>query len=64
MRLYAQEHCITLGVSAWFESILCLVSTMVNWHRVWCWINCHGNMVRLTLVGVDGGLVGMGHCPN
>ena len=27
-------------------------------------INCRGDMVRLTLVGVDGGLGGMRHCPN
>ena len=27
-------------------------------------INCRGDMVRSTLVGVDGGLSGMGHRPN
>ena len=64
MHLYAQEHCMTLGVSAWFWSILDLVLTMVNWHRVWCSINFHGNMVRSTLVGVDGGLDNMGHLPS
>ena len=63
MHLYAQEHPMTLGVSAWFGSIYvsvdfgksapCLVS-----------INCRGDMVRSTLVGVDGGLSGMGHRPN
>ena len=55
---------MTLGVSAWFRSILCLVSTMVNRHRVWCSINCLGDMVRSTLVGVDSGLSSMGLRPN
>ena len=55
---------MTLGVSAWFGSILDLVLTMVNRHRVWCSINCRGDMVRLTLVGVDGGLGSMGHRPS
>ena len=57
MHLYAQEHRMTLGVSAWFGSILDLVLTMVNRHRVWCSINSRGDMVRSTLVGVDGGSV-------
>ena len=61
MHLYAQEHRMTLGVSAWFGSILDLVLTTVNRHCVWCSINCCGDMVRLTLVGVDGGLGSMGH---
>ena len=64
MHLYAQEHHMTLGVSAWFESILDLVLTMVNWHRVWCSINCRRDMVRSTLVGVDCGLGSMGHRPS
>ena len=55
---------MTLGVSAWFGSILDLVLTMVNRHRVWCSINCRGDMVRSTLVGVDGGLGSMGHRPS
>ena len=63
MHLYAQEHRTTLGVSAWFGLILDLVLTMVNQHRVWCSINYRGDMVRLTLVGVDGGLGSMGHRP-
>ena len=56
MHLYAQEHRMKLGVSAWFGSIyvsvdfgksaLCLVS-----------INYHGDMVRSTLVGVDLGFL-------
>ena len=63
MHLHAQEHHMTLGVSAWFRSIYvsvdfgksapCLVS-----------INCRGDMVRSTLVGVDGGLSGIGYRPN
>ena len=62
MHLHAQEQRMTLGVSAWFGSIPsvdfgksapCLVS-----------INFRGDMVRSTLVGVDGGLSGMGHRPN
>ena len=64
MHLYAQEHRMTLGVSAWFGSILDLVLTLVNWHRVWCSINCHGDMERSALVGVDGGLGSMGHRPS
>ena len=64
MHLYAQEHRMTLGVSAWFGSILDLVLTMVNRHRVWCLINCRGDMVRSTLVGVDGGPSSMGHRPS
>ena len=64
MHLYAQEHRMTLGVSAWFGSILDLVLTMVNRYRVWCSINCRGDMVRSALVGVDGGLGSMGHCPS
>ena len=63
MHLYAQEHRMTLGVSAWFGSILDLVLTMVNRHRVWCSINYRGDMVRSTFVGVDGGLGSMGHRP-
>ena len=55
---------MTLGVSAWFGSILFLVSTMVNRHRVWCSINCRGDMVRSTLVGVNGGLGRIGLRPN
>ena len=55
---------MTLSVSAWFGSILDLVLTMVNRHCVWCSINCRGDMVRLTLVGVDGGLGSMGHRPS
>ena len=55
---------MTLGVSAWFGLILDLVLAMVNRHRVWCSINGHGDMVRSTLVGVDGGLGGMGHRPS
>ena len=55
---------MTSGVSAWFGSILDLVLTMVNWHRVWCSINCCGDMVRSTLVGVDGGISSMGHRPS
>ena len=55
---------MTLGVSAWFGSILHLVLTMVNRHYVWCSINCRGNMVRSTLVGVDGGLGNIGHRPS
>ena len=64
MHLYAQEHRMTLGVSAWFGSILDLVLTMVNRHRVWCSINCRGDMVRSTLVGVDSRLGSMGHRPS
>ena len=64
MHLYAQEHRMTLGVSAWFGSVLDLVLTMVNRHRVWCSINCRGDMVRSTLVGVDSRLGSMGHCPS
>ena len=64
MQLYAQEHRMTLGVSTWFGSILDLVLTMVNRHRVWCSINCRGVMVRSTLVGVDGGFGSMGHRPS
>ena len=64
MHLYAQEHRMTLGVSAWFGSILDLVLTMVNRYCVWCSINCLGDMVRSTLVGVDGGLGSMGHYPS
>ena len=55
---------MTLGVSAWFGSIPDLVLTMVNRHRVGCSINCRGDMVRSTLVGVDGGLGNMGHRPS
>ena len=55
---------MTLGVSAWFGLIPDLVLTLVNRHRVWCSINCRGDMVRLTLVGVDGGLGVMGHRPS
>ena len=55
---------MTLGVSACFGSILCLVLTLVNPHRVWCSIGCRGDMVRSTLVGVDGGLGSMGLRPN
>ena len=40
---------MTLGVSAWFGSILCLVLTLVNRHRVWYSIGCRGDMVRSTL---------------
>ena len=40
---------MTSGVSAWFGSILCLVSTMVNRHCVWCSIGYRGDMVRSTL---------------
>ena len=61
MHLYAQEHRMTLGVRSWFGLILDLVLTMVNRHRVWCSLNCRGDMVRSTLVGVDGGLGSMGH---
>ena len=64
MYLYAQEHRMTLGVSAWFGFILYFVLTMVNRHRVWCSINCRGDMVRSTLVGVNGGLGSMGHRPS
>ena len=64
MHLYAQEHRMTLGVSEWFGSILDLVLTMVNRHRVLCSINFRGDMVRSTLVGVDGGLGIMGHHPS
>ena len=64
MPLYAQEHRMTLGVSAWFGLILDLVLTMVNWHCVWCSINCCGDMVRSTLVSVDGGLGSMRHRPS
>ena len=64
MHFHAQEHHMTLGVSAWFRSILDLVLTMVNRHHVWCSINCHGDMVRSTVVGVDGGLGSMGHLPS
>ena len=55
---------MTLGVSAWFGFILYFVLTMVNRHPVWCSINCRGDMVRSTLVGVDGGLGSMGHRPS
>ena len=55
---------MTLSVSAWFGLIPDLVLTLVNRHRVWCSINCRGDMVRLTLVGVDGGLGVMGHRPS
>ena len=61
MHFYAQEHRMTLGVNAWFGSILDLVLPMVNRHRVWCSINCCGDMVRSTLVGVDGGLGSIRH---
>ena len=64
MHLSVQEHRMTLGVSAWFGSILYLVLTMVNWHCVWCSINCRGDMVRSTLVGVNGGLGSTGHRPS
>ena len=64
MHSYAQEHCMTLGVSAWFGSIIDLVLTMVHRRRVWCSINCRGDMVRSKLVGVDGGLCSMGHRPS
>ena len=40
---------MTLGVSAWFGSILCPVLTLVNQHHVWCSIGCRGDMVRSTL---------------
>ena len=30
----------------------------------WCSINCRGDIVRLTLVDVDGGLGSMGHRPS
>ena len=47
-------ECIVCYVSVNFgKSTPCLVS-----------INCLGDMVRSTLVGVDGGLSGMGHRPN
>ena len=55
---------MTLGVSAWFGFILYFVLTIVNQHPVWCSINCRGDMVRSTLVGVDGGLGSMGHRPS
>ena len=63
MHLYAQEHRMKLGVSALFGSILDLVLTMVNRHRVWCSIKLSWDMVRSTLVGVDSGLGSMGQCP-
>ena len=64
MHLYVQEtsHDIGCECMVWVDSMFsvdfgksapCLVS-----------INCRGDMVRLTLVGVDGGLDGMGHRPN
>ena len=40
---------MTLGVSAWFGSILCSVLTLVNRYCVWCSIGCREDMVRLTL---------------
>ena len=64
MHLYAQEHRMTLGASEWFGSILDLLLTMVNRHRVWSSINGRGDMVRSTLVGVDSGLGSMGHRPS
>ena len=64
MHLYAQEHRMTLRVSTWFWSILDLVLTMVNRHRVWYSINCHEDMVRSKLVGIDDGLGSMGHRPS
>ena len=64
MHLYAQEHRMTLGVRAWIGSILDLVLTMVNRHCIWCSINFRGDMVRSTLVGVNGGLGSMGHRPS
>ena len=63
MHLYAQEHRMTLGVSAWFGSIYVSVDFGKSAPRLVS-INCRGDMVRSTLVGVDGGLSGMGHLPN
>ena len=40
------------------------VDFWVNRYCVWCSINCCGDMVRSTLVGVDGGLGSMGLRPN
>ena len=66
MHLYAQGHCIALGVSAymvWVDSMFkidlgksapCLVFDRL--------LQGHGKVD--IMVGVDGGLSGMGLCPN
>ena len=54
---------MTLGVSAWFGSIYVSVDFGKSTPCL-VLINCRGDMVRSTLVGVDGGLSGMGHRSN
>ena len=56
MHLYAQEHRMTLGVSAWFGSIYVSVD-FGKLTPCLVLINYRGDMVRSTLVSVDVGLL-------
>ena len=67
MHWYAQEHHMTLGVSAWFGSILCLVSTFGGIGVSPCLVFDRLSWVDgeiAPVVGVDGGLSGMRLRPN
>ena len=56
------SHDIGCECMVWVDSMFS-VNFWVNHHRVWCSIDCRGDIVRSTLVSVDGGLSGMGLRP-